>query len=474
MGGSYGGYLTTLLHRPHDAVRRRDQRARVHRPGELRRVLRHRLELPRPVPRHRSRRGSRRRARWPPRPDHHADAGHPLRGGLALPARAGGAALRRAQAPRRPVRAAAVPGGGPRAVPVRPAAAPAGPPRARPALVGPLAPDPANGTETAELEPATVAGGTRVATNRPPNRCRCGPPGSTDPPRRSPWQGVRPWWSDGCPAGRSCGELVAAPRVSPATRRTGGWPGPAVDRRPPGDRPPAHAARGVRLRRRRRRRRDQPAPVAGGVRRGWSSAPARCATCRGSTRRRPCSARRAALPFAFAPTGFTRMMHHEGEIGGGRVAERVGVPYALSTMGTTSMEALADGGADARGAGSSCTCGATGRPATTSSSGRTRPATRRWCSPSTPRSPAPGCATCATGSPIPPALTLRTLGDMSLHPRWWFNLLTTQPLEFASLTLVRGAPSPSSPTRCSTRPRPSPTWRRCGRPGPARWSSRAS
>ena len=53
MGGSYGGYLTTLLHRPDDAVRRGDQRAGVHRPGELRRLLRHRVVLPRRLPRHR-------------------------------------------------------------------------------------------------------------------------------------------------------------------------------------------------------------------------------------------------------------------------------------------------------------------------------------------------------------------------------------------------------------------------------------
>ena len=49
----------------------------------------------------------------------------------------------------------------------------------------------------------------------------------------------------------------------------------------------------------------------------------------------------SALPLAFAPTGFTRLMHTEGEIAVGRVAERTGIPYALSTMGTTSLEALA-------------------------------------------------------------------------------------------------------------------------------------
>src|SRR6185295_15050784 len=51
--------------------------------------------------------------------------------------------------------------------------------------------------------------------------------------------------------------------------------------------------------------------------------------------------RSAPLPLAFAPTGFTRMMHHEGESAVARVAERIGIPYALSTMGTTSVEQLA-------------------------------------------------------------------------------------------------------------------------------------
>lgn len=37
------------------------------------------------------------------------------------------------------------------------------------------------------------------------------------------------------------------------------------------------------------------------------------------------------------------------------------------------------------------------------------------------------------GLTVPPALTLRTLADMSLHPAWWLDVLTTDPLEFASL-----------------------------------------
>ena len=38
------------------------------------------------------------------------------------------------------------------------------------------------------------------------------------------------------------------------------------------------------------------------------------------------------------------------------------------------------------------------------------------------------------GLTIPPALTLQTFLDGATHPAWWFNLLTTEPLTFASLT----------------------------------------
>lgn len=37
------------------------------------------------------------------------------------------------------------------------------------------------------------------------------------------------------------------------------------------------------------------------------------------------------------------------------------------------------------------------------------------------------------GLTVPPSLTFKTLADMARHPAWWFNLLTTEPLEFATL-----------------------------------------
>ena len=42
------------------------------------------------------------------------------------------------------------------------------------------------------------------------------------------------------------------------------------------------------------------------------------------------------------------------------------------------------------------------------------------------------------GLTIPPSLTLRTVLDAAAHPWWWFNLLSTEPLAFASLTSWEG------------------------------------
>src|SRR6476660_1203561 len=47
------------------------------------------------------------------------------------------------------------------------------------------------------------------------------------------------------------------------------------------------------------------------------------------------------LPLALAPTGYTRMMHPGGEIAAARAAQRYGLPDALSTMATTTLEDLA-------------------------------------------------------------------------------------------------------------------------------------
>jgi L-lactate dehydrogenase (cytochrome) len=148
----------------------------------------------------------------------------------------------------------------------------------------------------------------------------------------------------------------------------------------------------------------------------------------------------AAMPLVLAPTGFTRMMHHEGEVAVARAAARAGVPYALSTMGTTSVEALAE----------------------------QAPGGRRWFQLYLWRDRAASTALVhraasagyealvltvdtpvgglrlrdvRNGMTIPPRLTARTVLDGARHPSWWVNLLTTEPLEFASLRFFSGTVS---------------------------------
>ncbi|EID17727.1 alpha-hydroxyacid dehydrogenase, FMN-dependent L-lactate dehydrogenase [Mycolicibacterium phlei] len=139
-----------------------------------------------------------------------------------------------------------------------------------------------------------------------------------------------------------------------------------------------------------------------------------------------------AQPFGIAPTGFTRMMHTEGEIAGARAAGRAGIPFSLSTMGTTSIEDVA----------------------------AANPHGRNWFQlymwkdrdrsmALVERAAAAGYDTLLVtvdvpvagarlrdkrnGMTIPPALTLRTVVDAIPRPWWWFDFLTTEPLSFASL-----------------------------------------
>jgi L-lactate dehydrogenase (cytochrome) len=142
--------------------------------------------------------------------------------------------------------------------------------------------------------------------------------------------------------------------------------------------------------------------------------------------------RPAALPLAFAPTGFTRLFHHEGERAVARVAERMGIPCGLSTVGTTSIEGLAGAAPGAskwfqlyvwhdRGASRDLVsrAQAAGYDAVVL----------------TVDVPVAGSRVrdVHNGLVFPPSPTPRTLLDMALHPSWWLNVLTTEPLRFASV-----------------------------------------
>ena len=115
----------------------------------------------------------------------------------------------------------------------------------------------------------------------------------------------------------------------------------ADDRGPAPDRQAAYAEGGLRLHRRRRRRRGLAGPGPRGVRGRASSTRRSCATSRRVDTSREVLGERVALPFGIAPTGFTRMMQTEGEIAGATAAAAAGIPFTLSTMGTTSIEDVA-------------------------------------------------------------------------------------------------------------------------------------
>jgi L-lactate dehydrogenase (cytochrome) len=141
--------------------------------------------------------------------------------------------------------------------------------------------------------------------------------------------------------------------------------------------------------------------------------------------------RPSSMPLAFGPTGFTRLMHHEGERAVARAAHRAEIPYALSTVGTTSPEDLIAAAPE-------------GDNWFQLYSWRDRAVSRELVT----RVRAAGYTTLVltadtpvggarlrdvrSGFTIPPTLRPRTIVDIAMHPGWWFNLLTTEPLRFAT------------------------------------------
>ncbi|MDA8197565.1 MAG: alpha-hydroxy acid oxidase [Actinomycetota bacterium] len=146
------------------------------------------------------------------------------------------------------------------------------------------------------------------------------------------------------------------------------------------------------------------------------------------------------VPFALAPTGFTRLMHHMGELAVARAASSEDIIYTLSTMGTISPDELA-----------SYLPGAKlffqlyvwrDRSFTLDLLERVKRAGYRAIMLTI------DTATAGlryrderNGFSIPPKITPKTIADMALHPRWWINLLVRPPLEFATLTSTDGTVS---------------------------------
>ncbi|UOW02130.1 alpha-hydroxy-acid oxidizing protein [Agrococcus sp. SCSIO52902] len=145
----------------------------------------------------------------------------------------------------------------------------------------------------------------------------------------------------------------------------------------------------------------------------------------------------SSMPFGIAPTGFTRLMQAEGETAGAGAAAAAGIPFTLSTLGTTTIEDVK----------------------------AVNPHGRNWFQlyvmrdrevsyGLVERAAAAGYDTLMftvdtpiagarlrdkrNGFSIPPQLTLKTVVDAIPRPWWWFDFLTTPKLEFASLSTTGG------------------------------------
>ncbi len=137
------------------------------------------------------------------------------------------------------------------------------------------------------------------------------------------------------------------------------------------------------------------------------------------------------VPFFCAPTAMGRLFHHVGEPAVARAANRIGTMYSLSSISTTSIEEAAE---------------ATSGPKmfqvyVFKDRGLNREFVQR-CKDSgyhalalTVDVPVAGNRErdLVTGMTIPPKLTLASLFDFAMHPRWVWNYFTSPPLELANV-----------------------------------------
>lgn len=139
--------------------------------------------------------------------------------------------------------------------------------------------------------------------------------------------------------------------------------------------------------------------------------------------------RTSTLPLALGPTGYTRMMHPDGERAVSRAARGCGVPYTVTTMSTVRLEEIPSGGdlwfqlymwrdrrlvddlVDRAAAAGHRALVLTVDTAVTGQ--RLRDA--------------------RSGFTLPPALTPRAVVDMALHPAWCAGLLRGEAITFANL-----------------------------------------
>ena len=139
-----------------------------------------------------------------------------------------------------------------------------------------------------------------------------------------------------------------------------------------------------------------------------------------------------SMPVGIAPTGFTRMMQTQGEIAGARAAEKFGIPFTLSTLGTSTIEDVVASAPDGRNwfqlymwkdrEGSMALVERAKRAGVKNLM-------------LTVDVPAAGqrIRDYRNGLTVPPRLTAGTVINALPRPAWWINFLTTPSIEFASM-----------------------------------------
>ena len=145
----------------------------------------------------------------------------------------------------------------------------------------------------------------------------------------------------------------------------------------------------------------------------------------------------SALPFGIAPTGFTRLMQTEGETAGAGAAGAAGIPFTLSTLGTTSIENVKAANPHGRNwfqlyvmRQREISYGLVERAAAAGFD-------TLFFTVDTPIAGA-RLRDKRNGFSIPPQLTVGTIVNAIPRPWWWYDFLTTPKLEFASLSSTGG------------------------------------
>jgi len=138
----------------------------------------------------------------------------------------------------------------------------------------------------------------------------------------------------------------------------------------------------------------------------------------------------STMPLMLAPTGMSQLFHATGELAVARAATSAGIPYGLSTMATTSIEAVAETGAmryfqlylfrD--------------RGLTTALLERAAASGYRALT-LTIDTPVAGNRErdLRTGMSMPPRFTLNSLASFAAHPRWSLGVLRNRSFKLANV-----------------------------------------